>query len=634
MSYEKKIEDLERQDLEYSIINSLNSLSHVKGIKPEKTKLSRPTQKMIDDFNEENAMYNEEEGGHPLLKMVEQVPLLDEYVAEEPPISKADMADATAEIRRLRGLILPLTQDIQAIEAERRNINEQFNRGDITAPQRIQIMENLGTDENELLDRIRLARDSITGIETDISQEKIVEKRNEDNFNDIKKKNEVKIKQYVQSTKELNRDVYFPEQQTGETEADFLERLTALQTVVQPKLSEIKAKTKIINDFNEKMTEIIKNKATINNVGASIDHEDSVENRAQLLKIFPLFKEKFLKIYGYNNNKVSVDILVEFIERMIQNSEKYVIGLAGATEEEEANKMIAVGDIIMNKQQQQRNLEVSPLTDIGILEIDVDIDGTPAQIPARVISANGQSVYFVNYRIPPRTIRLLYSLSGEKGTYSIIKGHEEDAYDSIMGKLNLDDRERDSLKLLIQNITKTTPSVISNGLFAGQGETAKNLTGWGIKQHSEKIPNSADFGKLKLNPHKLFYENILSIRYPSGFQIKGLPNMNVSPELSMILLKILKGETDMESFYKLKDDEKELMVYIIRTADLHKKIHTPLNLKQKLKDDLDIAVGEIEAGNDNPILIKKVKLLIHKLITVKAITQKEGKEYLNQLLNP
>ena len=68
-------------------------------------------------------------------------------------------------------------------------------------------MINLGRDEDDLMEQIRGAGDAITQIEADMAQEKVIEKINEDSFNEIKKRNEDKVKKYLERIKKENGKV-------------------------------------------------------------------------------------------------------------------------------------------------------------------------------------------------------------------------------------------------------------------------------------------------------------------------------------------------------------------------------------------------------------------------------------------
>lgn len=633
------LQDLERKDLEYKLINDLTSLSHVKGIKQEKSKITAPTQKMIDEFEEEHAIYNQSEGGKPLLNVNIPPPELDVYEPEQITgdaiINPADKEEAIIEQQRLRLLIQPLNENLQYIQNERVAIDEQYNIGNISEQNRENRIIYYDRLENQVLDQIDRINEAILGIEEGLTQSQQVQQINEQRFNEVQKSNKKKLTDYTSTIKDLNREVYFPTQGISESDESYLERLEALKNVVQPDLMAIQAKSKIIKDFNEKMQEIIKNKGIINSVGFLIDNGENTDNRANLLQIFPLFKKRFTEIYGENNKKIDASTIADFILDMLENIDKYKTGNAQLTDEQEAEKMIKIGNIVSSKLQGQQAVQARELNDIGIENIEYEVDENIIEIPTYHINNNGVDCYFILYKANTRTYRLMYAFVAEKGAYINSYKKEKEMIDSIVNRLDIRPDEVDYLKEIISEIPKKLKGkTVEGNAFYQKGKKADtaNIKGWGVHR-AEEIPKTATFGRFIIYPYKLFYDNLLIIRHPSGINIKNMNNVHVSDKFVDIMMELLKGKMETKEIQHLNAPEKELMSIIIRMSDLHKKVPLQHNAKQKLKEELDLIVGEIEAGNNNKQLYDKTIHILDKLIKLKGITKKEGENFLNSLFS-
>ena len=84
---------------------------------------------------------------------------------------------------------------------------------------------------------------------------------------------------------------------------------------------------------------------------------------------------------------------------------------------------------------------------------------------------------------------------------------------------------------------------------------------------------------------------------------------------------------------KLNDDDKELLYKIIELSHLANKINVPRPCNiDKENQTFEIMKGEIIAGNDNPDIIKKFKLLLVKLMNNKRIPRRQGQEILTDLI--
>jgi hypothetical protein len=134
--------------------------------------------------------------------------------------------------------------------------------------------------------------------------------------------------------------------------------------------------------------------------------------------------------------------------------------------------------------------------------------------------------------------------------------------------------------------------------------------------------------------NKLFYHNILSISRPDGVKINGFKNRHVSDDFVMCIINILDNENYHKELNKLSSVERVLLDNLLKIANLHKKIITGSGSQsiEKLKNELQILEGQIQAGNNNESLKKKLHDILHKLAYFKVISltqaNKHYKEYI------
>lgn len=155
--------------------------------------------------------------------------------------------------------------------------------------------------------------------------------------------------------------------------------------------------------------------------------------------------------------------------------------------------------------------------------------------------------------------------------------------------------------------------------------------GEGIK--SKALPKRAHFGKVSINPHKLYHKNILSVRNLKG-QAIGIRDIPVSDGMSDMLLKMLDGVNPVKKDFAVLDKhEPALYNNLIHLAQLHKNFETP-NLqetKQQMKHRMELLQGEREAGNSAPSILSEAKQLLRLMVgngMLKSTQARKHYEYL------
>jgi hypothetical protein len=127
-----------------------------------------------------------------------------------------------------------------------------------------------------------------------------------------------------------------------------------------------------------------------------------------------------------------------------------------------------------------------------------------------------------------------------------------------------------------------------------------------------------EFGKFAINM-KLLYENILLVKYKNSYApIPKIKRTTVSRDFVDELLYIFDTNTiDYEKLRELSNKENELFKDLIMKAGLFNTLqYDESKTREKLDDILeqyDILKGEIEADNNNPEIIGKIKSILKKL---------------------
>ncbi len=152
-----------------------------------------------------------------------------------------------------------------------------------------------------------------------------------------------------------------------------------------------------------------------------------------------------------------------------------------------------------------------------------------------------------------------------------------------------------------------------------------DVTGTGLK----------DIGKFKLDMGELS-KNTLKLKHQGGSNVSGLPKTKITDNLkNLIGSSVHKSKHSKYLFNKLDAGEKNIYNKLVEKLQIDKQIGHDLpgtNLAP-LKARLEVVTGEIEAQNNNPVLLKEAKKLIGQLVTAGALDKQEGKDYYDELAN-
>jgi hypothetical protein len=180
---------------------------------------------------------------------------------------------------------------------------------------------------------------------------------------------------------------------------------------------------------------------------------------------------------------------------------------------------------------------------------------------------------------------------------------------------------------------------------AGIGKRAGRPRGSGIvKPISERIDNTkgikqghthVPFGKYIINKNRLD-DDIFSFKHVKGYGVKGYPSKKISRNLSNVIKTIIGGGVPkFNELSNLSEDEKNYLHTVSSKAGIMDKLSVPTPSKDSMEQDIhqfNVMKGEILAGNDSSVLIKKFKLLLLKLSKNGSLPKRECQEIMEDLI--
>lgn len=250
-----------------------------------------------------------------------------------------------------------------------------------------------------------------------------------------------------------------------------------------------------------------------------------------------------------------------------------------------------------------------------------------------------------------------YSSTGAKGTFYLIKGIGLfDKISIVLGIplellkqfFKIDRRVQMNKQKIIELLKSYGLKSTKNVPFFYDGEPDHEgithnkeydrggfpLIGLGIKQ-SQDLPDKVPFGSNILFLKKLFLKNILSIQNKHNTKINGFNNVHVSDNFVKIIMNLLKGVNFTNSeLQNLSNGERILLDNLLMLSELNKKFVTGSSTASlnQLKKDYEILIGEIEAGNNNDLLKKKLYNLLMRMVHFGALSQIQALKHYKEIL--
>jgi len=153
------------------------------------------------------------------------------------------------------------------------------------------------------------------------------------------------------------------------------------------------------------------------------------------------------------------------------------------------------------------------------------------------------------------------------------------------------------------------------------------------------IPNQKNFGNYALSLNSL-KKGFLCVRYPSGAQIPHFPKVMISSRFRKIVNDIVyEDKFEEEDYMNLDEQEQKLFDDLITFCKMDKRDNVKIYKHKKYTDKdrdetikrFNVIKGELLAGNDNPNVVKELKLLMMKMYNEKIISKAELNKIMYQL---
>jgi len=433
------------------------------------------------------------------------------------------------------------------------------------------------------------------------------------------KQNKDKIKNYEQELISLNVGKLSTTQNPDESDEAYYERLIRLADMpFADGETEEKARIEQKKQLRENLISITRNQELINQVVNAMDFENYLDIFA-LNKIFLVFKDRFLKVYGPNNKNITAQDIIDFAEKTIENPERPV-----------------------------RSVQAEGFADYNFVEND---DGDKEALI--LYTPTGDEFYFKylegthrfmideDRRISKRDL-LFYSVTGEEGSFKNI--NTPLTLKEIL--LNIGAKSLEQLGLNTQSTKKqfiekmkglqilpVDPRVADYAGDEPEGinGTYQHIIGVGLNSDPKDIPNKVVFGDKVIDLKKLYLKNILSLTTNTGLKIHGIKNAPVSDGFVKVIFDIINGKDLLsKDLGGLHTNEKVLLDTVLTASGLHKKHNTggKVHSISKIKKDYEIVIGEIESGNNGSEIKRKLYELLHTLANLGSISKGQAiKQY-------
>ena len=504
------------------------------------------------------------------------------------------------------------------ISQQRKFIRKRYDAGEIRQEDAVNGLQGLLSLQKDTKDReqyLKGQEEAFNLFERDMVYNVSI---NESLIDAARKSNQQKIKNYYEEINLLNRGSFNTDKLPDETEDEYFRRL--YNNAQEEEYDDLVMKATQENNklFKELLKELIRDDSKIESITNVLDNEI----KHNILKKKPLFKEKFLKLYGENNKKLSIDNILEFCNAFNKS-------MSGDN---------AILDYLTNSTSQ-----------VGTTEKVID--------NTYILSNSGKNVFIKIIDTRYRDPELIYSFTGEPGTFNPfytkktkIEGNEEIeelSRDVIAGHLNITmEKLRNYIggvqskaiitKLMsIQGLVPETRIEPRDPVSYPPSKTIVQMYGQGIT--NEEIPDEVSFGNLKLKLNKLFYKNFFSLVDKNGINIPSFKQVKVSDSFVKLIMNMIKNKFPSKSeLENLNQNEQNLFDRIIHLAKLHKNPQLEKNvnktIEDELKRELSLIEADINAGNNNKELVRDMEKLLMALVDYGCINYKNAKKHISQYI--
>ena len=454
----------------------------------------------------------------------------------------------------------------------------------------------------------------------------------------VDKTNKDIVREYGEKFNYLNRNQIKAEQQPNESDEAYIQRLQELEKYkVDPNIYKQKAINQNVNKLKINLKQIVKDDAKIEEIVADFRDGDD----AYILNSYWDQISVYLKKYGFDVNNKDFDLLKlkDELKAAIQNIKTQPFSLNNVSNIVKSNdKKINVtknGDNVLELTNTANNkkLYIRIRKAKKIDNVEYSLDNTNYEV--------------FNFR-SDKNIAHSFKETLQKFDSNLVPNTAD--FKAIFGSK---DKKDDIFKHLEGQIALTKSGTVAagSGLKIGggmqqiqenkeiekfnedirSGERQRKQENAGASSDAFDIPKVINFGKNKLLLNKLYYNNILSVKDSKMHSIEALKNQHVSDQFVKVIYNIYNNISNNEA--NLSDKELELFHLLLFVSGLNKKKNIDIKREDritKLKERLLLVESQINAGNDNPVVLEEMKQIISKLYLYKAISLPNAKLYINQ----
>ena len=641
---DKSIEQSRKELKQNVTVDSISTVAN-RGIPLART-TPLVTQEKIDDYRKNMSKPVTINGEKYLYSPADAI-TLEDYIQPEHQFDDIQLKEVYEVIKKITEAIKDSELLLKNLVKERKELNDEINLGTDSFESWIDKLDENQKEYTAVESDIKAGVDGIAQMNQYISQHKINEQINQKEKDRVATVNKGMIADYQGQLKEMNRGSFLAiQQQPSESEEDYLLRLQQVaETKYDDAIDSQQANLFNIKRLKDNLKSIIRDESDIEKVVNTFTEQDIY----QINKVWKIILEKFMKLYGAYNVNVKVDDITDFLGNMLLEGKHGGVknrGLDSDDDEYPVNRN-SIGRNTPGRLPRKPVGELNEMSSsgddpTGNSKFKVNLNNNACEV---INTGTGTSFFLKISRLN----NILVSLTGFEGEYIVAgkSGGEKIGHGRLISWLGnytgvfntINDRNIYS-EVFANNTTKKDiynhleslglQPVREKGreIRTKQGDTAI-IKGWGV---SLEIPRGlVDFGKIKLNLYKLYYDNTLVVKKRSGGNILGLLNTRVSDNLVNTIMAIVKKEhPPQQSLKNLNGAEREIYDLLMTMSGIHRSKHYTGDDKphiNRLKDRLELLEAEIMAGNNNASLLEELRVILLKLHHFKTITITEAKRH-------
>jgi len=435
----------------------------------------------------------------------------------------------------------------------------------------------------------------------------------------MEKSNKDEIKAYEQELLALNVGKLSTKQEPMESDEEYFERLQRLADMPYADGStEEKARIDQKQELRDNLVSLTRNQELINQVVNGLDYENFIDVY-ELNKVFPIFKERFLKVYGVNNKNITAQDIIDFAAKIIKSPEPQ----ASQQEKPEGDFVVMENALLLfSPQGDEFYFKYLEGTHRFQTEDDEGVRKVISKTDLLFYSLVGEEGSFKNINTPTTLKEILIAIgSATLGEIGATVNTTKKQFINIMKSLDIEPTD------IRPDYVGVEPE--------GMNRTPHHIVGVGMNSDPKDIPSRVSFGDNVLDLKKLYLKNIFGISDKKGRKIHGIKNTPVSDNFVKVIFNIINGKDLLsKDLSTLTSGEKHFLELVLATSGLHKKHKTggATQSIEKVKHDYKIIIGEIESGNNGSEIKKKLYEVLYSLAHLGAINKGQAQKQYKEIV--